>query len=477
MQEKSKSQQLAEFRFSIIGSLLSSPPKRGEIIYAFKELSQKKWIHPHTNKPICYHWHTIEQWYYSAKKAKISPVDILRSQERSDKGVSRILSEEVKKIILDRYDEYQSWSYQLHQDNLIADLKKQNIEAMPSYSTVKRFLKSQGKFKIKEHQSKDRTGYQNSKKIQEGQEIRSYENDYVNGLWHLDFHHSSRKIITSTGEIIRPSILAIIDDHSRLICHIQWYNSETADDLIHGFQQALQKRGIPRSLMSDNGAAMTSAEFTEGLLRIGIEHKTTLPYAPYQNGKQEVFWAQLEGRLMAMLKNKKVVTLKELNNLTIAWVEIEYNKSTHSEIKTTPLNRFLNNKDVSRECPDLDYLRQMFRREVVRKIRRSDSTISLESKRFEIPYQYRHFGTIRIRYAKWNLSFVHIVDNAGYSLMQIFPLDKSSNASAIRKSTVQKVSNKLENIKKTDNYPPLLENIIEKYNNLGLPPAYLPREQ
>ena len=47
--------------------------------------------------------------------------------------------------------------------------------------------------------------------------------------------------------------------------------------------------------MTDNGAAMTAAEFTEGLLRLSILHETTLPYSPYQNGKQENLWARSRG--------------------------------------------------------------------------------------------------------------------------------------------------------------------------------------
>ena len=49
---------------------------------------------------------------------------------------------------------------------------------------------------------------------------------------------------------------------------------------------------------------------TEGFGRLGILHETTLPYSPYQNGKSEVLWAQVEGRLMAMLKGVADLTLK-----------------------------------------------------------------------------------------------------------------------------------------------------------------------
>jgi hypothetical protein len=55
---------------------------------------------------------------------------------------------------------------------------------------------------------------------------------------------------------------------------------------VHGFSQAIQKRGLPGALLTDNGSAMVAEDVTEGLLRLGIVHERTLPYSPYQNGKQ-----------------------------------------------------------------------------------------------------------------------------------------------------------------------------------------------
>ena len=82
---------------------------------------------------------------------------------------------------------------------------------------------------------------------------------------------------------------------------------------------------------------MLAAETQEGLERLSIEHHTTLSQTPEQNGKQEVFWAQVEGRLMAMLEGEPEVTLDLLNRATQAWVEHEYHRSTHSETGQTPL--------------------------------------------------------------------------------------------------------------------------------------------
>ena len=46
-------------------------------------------------------------------------------------------------------------------------------------------------------------------------EVRSFESEYVSGLWHLDFHHGSRKVLTRRGEWIKPLLVGFIDDRSR----------------------------------------------------------------------------------------------------------------------------------------------------------------------------------------------------------------------------------------------------------------------
>ena len=85
--------------------------------------------------------------------------------------------------------------------------------------------------------------------------------------------------------------------------------AETAETFVHGLCQALMKRGVPRSLMTDNGSPMTAGEVEQGLHRLGIVHATTLAYAPYQNGKMEVLWSSVKGRLMAMLEGVEALNL------------------------------------------------------------------------------------------------------------------------------------------------------------------------
>jgi len=104
----------------------------------------------------------------------------------------------------------------------------------------------------------------------EEREVRSYESSHAHALWHLDFHTGKRRVVDSRGEWHSPKALCILDDHSRLACHIQWFYHEDARALIHGLTQAICKRGLPRSLMTDNGSAMVAHETLNGLLSLGI---------------------------------------------------------------------------------------------------------------------------------------------------------------------------------------------------------------
>jgi len=248
---------------------------------------------------------------------------------------------------------------------------------------------------------------------------------------------------------------------------------ETADSLIHGLSQSFYKRGLPRSLMTDNGSAMVAHETQNGLLRLGITHEKILPYSPYQNGKQEVFWGQLEGRLIAMLSKVKPLELKVLNDATQAWVEQEYNRSNHSEIGTSPSNRFLNGPDVSRPAPDSSLLNFSFTIIETRTQRKSDGTVSIKGIRFEIPSRFRHFQHIHLRYQSWNLSKAYIIDKRNDSqLAIIYPLDKRKNSNAQRRSlnTTNNITPSEDN---GDPLPPLLKKYLSEYSATGMPPAYI----
>ncbi len=431
--DRSTAARWARFRFGVVGSLLSSPPARGGLKAAIRTLAAKTWTHPVSGRQVHFAAATIERWYYKAHREKDDPVGVLRRAVRKDCGKVSLPAALAARLVK-QYADHKHWSYQLHYDNLAALVKADaTLGPLRSYSTVRRYMQTHGMLRRPRPQPKGRPGEERAAERREHREVRSYEAEYVGSLWHLDFHHGSLKVLTHRGQWQRPIVLGILDDHSRLCCHAQWYLSETAEDLVHGLSQAIQKRGLPRALLSDNGAAMVADEVTEGLARLGIVHDKTLPYSPYQNGKQEAFWGTLEGRLMEMLDSCAELTLDFLNTATQAWVEIEYNRAVHREIACAPLERFAHAPDVLRDSPNSNALRDAFRLQTKRRQRRSDGTISLEGVRFEVPARYRHFRDVVVRYARWDLGRVDLLDPRGETILApLYPLDRTANADGRR---------------------------------------------
>ena len=474
----------AHLRFSVVGQLLAAPPPKGELRAELKKLSERTWQHPITGAPVRFALSTIERWLLRARREQRDPVGVLRRKVRADAGIQHVALA-VRETLREQYDAFPNWSCQLHYDNLRA-LADQNpwIGPVPSYSSIRRLFKAQGWHKRRRLSSRDTPGAERAEARLAAREVRSYESPYVGSLWHWDGHAGSRTVLTARGEWITPVLIGVIDDRSRLACHLQWYLTEDSECIAHALSQAIQKRGLPRAGLSDNGPAMLAAEITEGLTRMGVAHDTTLAYSPYMNGKIESLWTQVEGRLMAMLEGVNDLTLATLNEATQAWCEYEYNRAVHSETRQTPLTRFLAGPEVLRPSPDSDALRLAFTRTDKRLQRRSDGTLVIATRRFEIPNRYRHLRELYVRYAQWDLSQVHLLDErSGKVLCRLYPQDKQSNAQGVRRpldplaSAQPDTAGTAESPRTSRSMAPLLIKLMAQQTATGLPPAYLPMDK
>ncbi len=468
------------FRHGVIGPLLSAPPEKGALGRAIEQLARTEWKHPVSGEPIKYHASTIERWYYAARNVD-DPVAALARQLRKDRGTHPSMTDPLVAEIRAQYDLHSSWSYQLHADNLAVIAASKSIPA-PSYATVRRFMKDQGLLR-KPKPKTDTPGAALAAARLEAAEVRSYEASYVHELWHYDFHVGSRSVVTPAGGWARPQLFGSLDDCSRLACHVQWYLDEETENLVHGLGQAFQKRGLPRSVLSDGGAAMKAAETKAGLADLGITLELTLeltlPLSPYQNGKQESFWTQVEGRLLPMLEAVESLTLDQLNEATQAWVELEYNRTVHSETGEAPIHRCLTHKSVGRDSPSSARLREVFTRRVTRVQRKSDGTVSIDGVRFEVPSRFRHVDRLHFRYASWDLSQALLVDPSTEEVLaRVSPLDKKANADGRRRrhEPVATPRSRARPLTECAGMAPLLKKLMTDYAALGLPPAYVVKD-
>jgi putative transposase len=463
----------ARLRFAIIGPLLSAPAEEGELATRIAELAARAWRHPSTDEVLRFSAKSIERWYYIAREEP-DPIRALERKVPSHAGTHPTVSAEVAEVIRTLRKQHPRWSYKLVSDNLAAvGRERSELGRLPGYATVTRFMKHHG---LGKHRRPRRHELEPDFVPRER---RLFEVEHVHGLWHCDFHDCKRKVLCADGEWYKVTLFAVLDDHSRLCCHAQWYADDgDTESFVHGLSQAFQKRGLPRALLSDNGSPMLAAETREGLERLSVVHHTTLSQSPEQNGKQEVFFAQIEGRLMPMLEGEPQLSLELLNRATQAWVEQEYQRHLHSETKQTPLERWLAGPTVGRPCPSSDDLRRAFRMEVTRRQRTSDGTITVAGVRYEIPSTYRTLLRPTVRVARWDLSSVDLVDpRRGTHLCVLLPVDKARNAERRRRALVDPtLATRPEPAPSAVGIAPLLRQQMAEYAATGLPPAYVPHD-
>jgi putative transposase len=187
----------ARLRFSVIGHLLAAPPAKGALRAALVQLAAREWRHPSTGAPVRFGVSTLERWYYRARNEKHDPVSVLRRKRRGDAGAQASITPALRQALLEQYGAHKSWSAQLHRDNLAA-LAETRVELRPapSYTTVRRFLAASGLTRRRATTTRQTDGALTAAARLEAREVRGFEAEYVNGLWHWDCHHGSRKVLT-----------------------------------------------------------------------------------------------------------------------------------------------------------------------------------------------------------------------------------------------------------------------------------------
>ena len=84
-----------------------------------------------------------------------------------------------------------------------------------------------------------------------------------------------------------------------------------------------------------------------------------------------------------------------------------------------------------------------------------------------------------MRYAEWDLSAVHLVDErTGNVLARLYPQDRTQNASGLRRPLDPLGSSPPEPAHRppASPIPPLLKRLLDAQSSAGLPPAYLPKD-
>jgi len=353
-------QQVAVFRFGVISDFVNEAElNRAQRRRLLVDKCARKWHIPFSTKTRLSKG-SILRWIklYTGSNGKLSS---LYPKERSDKGKSRALDEDTSLSLINLRREMPSATVA----HLIATMNERRLvtAGIELYSsTVYRFLHQHNLMQPAGSMPQDR---------------RKFEAELPNDLWQSDVMHGPR--VNVADRMRKSYLIAILDDHSRLITHGQFYLSEALASYLDAFENALAKRGLPRKLYVDNGAAFRSRhlEYINASLGIALIHSK--PYKPQGRGKIERFFKTVRGQFLSGFKGQ---SLNELNEAFDGWLTHLYHQRKHSSTKQSPFERFTANMHCLRQAPDNlhDYFRKLARRKV-----NKDRTITLNGHLYEGP--------------------------------------------------------------------------------------------
>jgi len=381
---------------------------RAEKRRLMREKSARKWQIPFSEKTRI-SMGTIGRWCRCYRNSN-GNLKSLYPKDRTDQGKCRAMDQETCLSLI----ALRSQMPALTVPQLIEQMNRQN-RVTPSIvlnnSTVYRFLHEQD---LMSPQVKpvDR---------------RKFEAELPNDLWQSDVMHGPR--VDVDGKMRKTYLIAIIDDHSRLIVYARFYLTENLAAYLNAFENAIATRGLPRKLYVDNGAAFRShhLEYISASLAISLIHAK--PYTPQGKGKIERWFKTVRSSFLPLFKG---AGLDQLNEALTRWITENYHKRIHSATGQTPFERFTAKMHCLRTAPAnlKDYFRKVARRTVSkdRSItldgRLYEAPVALIGKRVELLYHGTEPEKVEVKYQDKSFGLIRTVNlNVNYRVKR----DKNNN--------------------------------------------------
>lgn len=405
---------VALFRLSVLGPLISRDRLEiGELQRVLIELSQKDYAIPGTDR-CRVGVKTLEAWYYRWRREGIEG---LAPKSRADQGLSK-LSGEVQDLILKAKRENPRRS--LNQIRHLLESTGKVPRGVISQSALHRFLKQQGLSRMQGA-------------THHPEEHRSFVAAEANGIWYGDVLHGPK--VRIKNQTHKGYLVSLMDDASRLMTHSAFCPGETALDVEGVLKQAVLKRGLPRKLVVDQGAAYRSKTLQGICARLGIHLVYCRPYAPEGKGKIERWHRTLREQFLGELDSREVLAIEDLNARLWIWLAQVYHVRPHGGLNDqTPLERYQQDLPRIRQlgllAPRID---EIFYHRVTRNVRK-DGTVSYLGQCFEVPYELSRQKVLLVVDPHAG-KVVGVEDAEGKSVGVATPIDRIANAHRRRRRT------------------------------------------
>jgi putative transposase len=360
-QEKKRIDDIALFRFGVLGDLVHLSPGERAIADHLAEKASRDYQIPYCTRTRVAA-ETIRDWLKAYRKAGFEG---LKPKPRSDVGVSRAIPQEIADTLICIKDEHRDWSVRLIiKEYLAGKPLPAGVELKPT--TVHRLL--------------SRHGLMDTSKATEHGDRRRFAYLKAGELWMSDVMHGPAVLVGKQRR--KAYLIAFLDDATRVVPYAAFALSENTAAFLPVFKQAVLRRGVPKRLFVDNGAAYRSQHFSLVCAKLGTTLLHARPYDAAAKGKQERWFLTVRRQLLPILIPEDLQSIEALNRRLWAWVETEYHCSPHKGLDgQAPLDRWAQAGDEVR-YPDHD-LDELFLAETRRKVQK-DRVVSLHGKAYEV---------------------------------------------------------------------------------------------
>jgi putative transposase len=356
---------------------------------------------------------TMKSWLYRYKKQGFPGIV---PALRKDHGAFRKIDGACREKIRQLRKEWLDLSVVQFYDRCV----KADVLGSPPFGveTLRRFLKQEGLFS-KDAPMKAR---------------KRYEMSRFGELWVGDFMHGPEVKADANSARKRKAILmAIIDDHSRVIVGGEFGLAENTLLLEQVFKQAILQYGIPSRLYVDNGASFSSEYLSKVCANIGIGLVHSKPYDSPSRGKIERYFRTVRESFLVGFHQNTEILLSDLNEKYTTWLRTEYHHHHHNGIDSRPIDRYQASVTLyPMKRTDEESLDEFFMQSVERTVNR-DSTISYRGVIYETPTMF--IGKrVTLKYVQDKPNTLYLYDENGIRVGRIMPVDTVLNGMNYRPS-------------------------------------------
>ena len=370
-------QALALERYALITQIQDRLRQGLPLATALEQVSSSPITRPN-GTPRLYARRTLEDWWYAYQREGFPA---LEPKTRCDKGQSRVLTAEQRTRVLEEAQAHPGVPIKV----LYRRWRQQDPQ-MPSLPSIYRALRQQ---------NLDSQARRRALRQPLGGATKSFETPAVNELWMVDFSPGPFLHPPDSKKALPTHLCLIVDDHSRLIPYAAYYARADTQAFLDTLKQGVRRRGLPRTLYTDQGGPFTCDHTRIVCAQLGIRLLHAKPYHSWSKGKVErlIHTIQADFEAGLRLPGQAVDSRADLNAAFARWIQGVYHPRVHSATGMSPEARYQRGAHLVRPlAADLD-LEPLFYTRLTRTVRR-DATVRIDNQLYEVDLCLRSLPVI-----------------------------------------------------------------------------------